>query len=85
MKTLDEVRMEIDEVDQALIKLIMKRIELSKEVKTAKELSGKMVFDPKREREVIEQLQDLIPSEHHNYLDTLYTLIFDYSKEVQNR
>lgn len=85
MKTLEDVREEIDCVDQALIALIMKRINLSKEVKMVKEASGKMVYDPNRERDVIKQLQKLIPPEHHDYLDTLYTLIFDYSKEVQNR
>ena len=85
MKKLEEVRIEIDQVDQALIKLIIKRINLSKEVKAVKLASGKTVFDPNREREVIEQLKEIIPPEHHDYLETLYTLIFDYSKAVQNR
>lgn len=85
MKTLEQVRIEIDQVDQELITLILKRLELSKDVKAVKVISGKTVFDPNREREVIEQLQKLIPAEHHDYLETLYTLIFDYSKVVQNR
>lgn len=85
MRTLEEVRTDIDRVDQELIKYIMKRLDLVGEVKIIKGKSNKEIFDPSREDAIIEKLQAGIATEHHDYLKDLYHLIFSYSRELQKR
>lgn len=85
MRTLEEVRKDIDLVDQELIKHIMKRLDLTGEVKAIKGESNKEIFDPSREDAIIKKLQAGIATEHHGYLKDLYQLIFTYSRELQKR
>ena len=46
--TLSELRQKIDEIDQALLELIMRRLRVSREIATAK-LDGSSVYRPARE------------------------------------
>lgn len=54
MKTLDEVRIEIDSADKEIIKLIAKRIELVKEVADIKHKLQLPALDSTRWQKVIE-------------------------------
>jgi chorismate mutase len=56
MKKIDELRRKIDEIDEKLIELLNKRTELVKEVIEIKEKEKKSVFDPSREKKIIERL-----------------------------
>lgn len=85
MRTLEEVRKDIDIVDKELIKYIMKRLDLTAEVKAIKGESNREIFDPSREDDIIEKLQTGVATEHHGYLKDLYQLIFRYSRELQKR
>jgi len=85
MKTLEEIREEIDTVDQQLVTLINKRLELTGEVKLVKGEDKIGVYDPKREEDIISKLQTLLSPEHHGYLKSLYQLIFEYSRSLQRR
>lgn len=85
MRTLDEVRKDIDKVDEVIIDAILKRIGLSHEVKCIKEGSKKEVYDPQREKEIIAVLQERVEPIHHNYIEDLYKMIFDYSRALQRK
>ena len=55
MKDLKQCRMEIDAIDQQLMELFEKRMALSKSVVEYKIENHLEIFQPEREREVIEK------------------------------
>lgn len=55
MKDLEQCRQEIDEIDQQLIKLFEQRMNISKDVVTYKLAHGLEIFQPEREKAVIEK------------------------------
>jgi chorismate mutase/prephenate dehydratase len=56
MKKIDELRRKIDEIDEKLIELLNKRAEIVKEVIEIKEKEKKSIFDPSREKKILERL-----------------------------
>lgn len=56
MKDLEQCRREIDEIDQQLIKLFEQRMNVSKDVVTYKLAHGLEIFQPEREKAVIEKM-----------------------------
>ena len=56
LRPLDEIRKDIDQVDQELVKLLSKRTDLAIEVGKIKSRDGKPFFTPERERAVYERL-----------------------------
>lgn len=83
MKTLEEVRREIDRLDSELVGLLEERIELSLQVKEIKTKDKRAVLDPLREEKIVDKLKALMPEEHHDYLKNMYQLIFEYSRSLQ--
>jgi chorismate mutase/prephenate dehydratase len=57
LKDIKELRKEIDELDRSIVELLNKRAGLAVEIGSLKSQSGKEVYDPKREAEVIEKLK----------------------------
>lgn len=57
MKTLAQLRVEIDAVDQQLLALLNQRASLAHEVGEVKKLDGSPVFRPDREAQVIAKMQ----------------------------
>lgn len=55
MKDLEQCRKEIDEIDQQLIKLFEQRMQVSKDVVTYKLAHDMEIFQPQREKAVIEK------------------------------
>ena len=53
MKELEDLRKEIDSIDEELVKLFVRRMDASSEVAAVKRASGISVHDPKREREIL--------------------------------
>jgi chorismate mutase-like protein len=53
MKTRDELRAEIDEIDDRLLELFNERAKLAIEIAKLKERNGAPILDPEREREVV--------------------------------
>ncbi len=56
---LEEHREEIEEIDEKIIKLIDKRIGISKKIFEAKRSEGKPISDPVRENMVLSRAMDL--------------------------
>jgi chorismate mutase / prephenate dehydratase len=61
MRTLDQLRTEIDVVDRELLAALNKRAQLAGEVGEIKRVEGSAVYRPEREAQVIRQLQTLNP------------------------
>jgi chorismate mutase len=56
---LEEHRREIEEIDDEIIRLIDKRIGISKKIFEAKRAEGKPISDPERENLVLRKAMDL--------------------------
>ena len=55
--TLEEIRQEIDQVDDALVALLEQRMNLVGQVVAFKQSNGKAVADPKREERIFLELR----------------------------
>ena len=53
MSPLRELRAEIEEIDQALLRLVSERVSVAQKVASAKRAAGLPVLDPGREAQVV--------------------------------
>ncbi len=83
MKTIDELRSEIDEIDDGLVSLFLQRLAVVKEVGEAKKTLSLSVEDKDRENAVIERLTVNKTDEEKKKITELYNKIFDISKEAE--
>lgn len=82
---LSELRNKIDEIDNELVKLFAERMGISARVAESKRQTGKPVFDPVREREIIRKLTENLDDEMSGYVSVLYNSIFEISRARQNK
>lgn len=83
MKTIDELRSEIDEIDDGLVSLFLQRLAVVKEVGEAKKTLSLSVEDKDRENAIIERLTVNKTDEEKKKITELYNKIFDISKETE--
>lgn len=57
MRKLDEIRMEIDRIDDELLRLLARRIQLMKEVAKIKIEERGRIVDPFRESKIVEKVR----------------------------
>lgn len=82
---LSELRQRIDSIDNELVKLFTERMDISAQVAEAKRQTGKPVFDPSRERAIVNNLSKNLDDEMANYVSVLYNSIFEISRARQNK
>lgn len=82
---LEEIRLEINEIDNELVKLFTRRMDLSAAVAEYKRKNNKPVFDPARERAIVRRLTEGMDSETASYFSMLYNTIFEVSRAKQNK
>jgi len=88
MRDISSIRQEIDKVDSALSALFEERMDLAKEVAAYKQETGKPLFDPEREKQVLEKRVKAFPNKDEDFLVALqvfYQTLMDLSKEEQKR
>ena len=56
---LNEMRKKIDLIDRRLLSLLNQRMRLALELRKIKKESGKKIYDPKREKELLDRLKSL--------------------------
>lgn len=79
-----ESRKEIDEIDQQIVELFERRMEVAKEVASYKISTGKKVFDKKREQEKIKAVQALVHNEFNWHgIRELFLQIMSMSRKLQ--
>ena len=61
LRPLDEIRKDIDQIDQELVTLLSRRTDLAIEVGKIKGRDGKPFFTPERERAIYERLSSINP------------------------
>lgn len=81
---IEELRQEIDAIDEELVRLFVKRMGVSAQVADFKKESGRAVLDPSRERRLLERVSELAGEELESQTRVLYNLILSLSRSYQN-
>ena len=81
---LNDIRQNIDAIDDELVKLFTKRMECSRQVALAKQRTGKPIRDHARERAIVNRLTAAAGDECAPYVKALYAQIFDLSRSYQS-
>lgn len=82
---LNELRLEIDKIDNELVRLFEQRMSVAAQIAGYKIENKLPVFDPQREREKLHSITSKLPQELQEYGYALYSLIFELSRSSQNR
>ncbi len=84
MRELQEMRLEIDEIDERLVKLLEERLKVCEEVAEYKVASGKKVLDKQREQEKLKTLYAMAGSEFNGHcIEELFSQIMAMSRKMQ--
>lgn len=80
---LKDLRVQIDGIDDQLVELFKKRLDIATEVARAKEAQGLPILNSAREREIVNRLTQELDDEMAGYVKILYTTLFDLSRAHQ--
>ena len=80
---LDELRKQIDAIDDQLVELYLKRMDVVRQIAQDQTQTAKAVNDTERENAVIHRLSKDLPEQMKLYVVELYETIFHTSKCYQ--
>ncbi len=81
----NDYRKQFDEVDQELLALFVKRMELAARMAEYKKEKGLPVLDLRREREKLLRVAEDSPEEIREYAPRLWSVLMELSRSYQNR
>ena len=81
--TLDELRAEIDAIDDEIAPLLARRMALAAQVAAVKHETGAPVLQPAREKAVLARLGAGMEAQYIPAMETVYEAIFRASREMQ--
>jgi len=82
---LKELRNQIDAIDNELVSLFKKRMELSAHVADYKKEHHLPIYVPMREREILQEVAKKAGPDMANYSRVLYSMIFELSRSYQRK
>lgn len=82
---LSNIRQQIDEIDNQILDMFLKRMELCTNVAEYKRKNNLPVFQGKREQEILERMSSRAPENISNGAKLLFTNIMDISKCLQQQ
>ena len=82
---LNELRNEINQIDDELLKLFLRRMEVTDQVADYKREHGLPVYQPQREREVLKKVAEQAGDEKSAYARVLFSMLMELSKSSQNK
>ena len=82
---LQSLRIKIDKIDDAIVDLFQKRMDISGEVALYKIENNLPVFDPVREQQKLQEISGKVHKGMEDYITALYSLIFELSRSEQER
>ena len=82
---LSQIRQEIDGIDQELVQLFCKRMNLSAQVADYKKANNLPIFVPARERAILQKVAEMAGPEMENYTRVLYSMLFELSRSYQSK
>lgn len=82
---INELRTQIDCIDDQLVKLFVQRMEVSEQIGNYKKENNLPIFDPTRERAKLQDVAAKAGAEMGQYARILYTTLFELSRTHQSR
>ena len=82
---LEILRKQIDKADEQIVKLFCGRMDICAKIAEYKRENGLPVYDPEREREKLVAAAENTPGALTDYITRLYKLIFELSRDYQNK
>ena len=82
---LKDLRNQIDEIDDELVKLFVKRMNISAQVADYKKANNLPIYVPAREREILQDVAEKAGSDMANYARVLYSMLFELSRSYQKK
>ena len=82
---LNELRNEINQIDDELLKLFLRRMEVTDQVADYKREHGLPIYQPQREREVLKKVAEQAGDEKSAYARVLFSMLMELSKSSQNK
>ncbi|MBE6958845.1 MAG: bifunctional chorismate mutase/prephenate dehydratase [Ruminococcaceae bacterium] len=82
---LNELRNEIDRIDEQLVKLFASRMEIAAAIGDYKKENNLPIFVPAREREKLKDVAQMSGPEMANYTRVLYSMLFELSRSYQSK
>lgn len=82
---IKELRNQIDKIDDELVRLFAKRMDISKQVADYKKKNNLPIHVPVREREILQEVAKKSGSDLSDYTRVLYSMIFELSRSYQRR
>ncbi len=82
---MKELRKQIDEIDEQMVSLFCRRMEVAGGIAEYKKENGLPVLDVGREREKLADVCSKVSPELRNYTSVLYSSLFELSRSYQNR
>ncbi len=82
---LNELRLEIDRIDDELVRLFVQRMEVSARIADYKKENGLPIFVPAREAEKLLDVAQKAGPDMENYTQVLYSMLFELSRGYQSK
>ena len=82
---LQDYRKEIDAIDDELVRLFTKRMDVAARIADYKKENGLPIFVPAREREKLQDVAQKAGDDMANYTRVLYSMLFELSRSYQSK
>jgi len=82
---LKDLREEIDGIDEKLVELFVKRMNLSAQVADYKKANNLPIYVPARERQILQDVAKKAGPQMANYTRVLYSMLFELSRSYQRK
>lgn len=85
IEKLNDLRKQIDKVDEELKKNLAIRVELIEAVAEIKRILGSSTFDAKREEEIFNRISKNLDGNKLHYIENVFERIIDESRSLQRK
>ena len=87
MKNLEELRKEIDEIDQQILEILVKRIDIVKQIGELKNIQNMPIIDEERREKLLESISQRakVFNLSEEFVKKLFKEIHDHAVEIQHR
>ena len=82
---IQELRKEIDAIDDELVRLFVRRMGVSAQIADYKKANHLPILVPAREREILKDVSQKAGPEMSDYARVLYSMIFELSRSYQSK
>ena len=80
---LNELRNEINQIDDEILKLFLRRMEVTDQVADYKRQHDLPIYQPQREREILKTVAEKAGDEMGGYARVLFSMLMELSRQYQ--